>query len=246
MIPRFAVLVTCALGMGGFVAAPAQAAPTITLPKVTGITTTGATISATINTGGVASDYAFLYGETTDYELGATPTGFIPAGSGTVTVSEVLTDLTPGTTYHYQLELELNPLAAYYQLAPVFSSDATFKTLPTGKLTLTSTKIPVTKGKAAISLKCASVLACKGKVYVTMHSKGKTLICVSSKISIKAGKKATVSQKVAGQCLALIASTKNLQRDALFNTKLTSVQPDFSKKVTLVLSKGSGPAHGGG
>src|ERR1700756_5406740 len=97
MFPRLALLATVAAGLGGFVAAPAQAATVqISYPKVLHITTTTATVQATINTGGLPFNYTFVYGTTTDYELGGTQPAFVPANSGTVTVSAPLDTLPPG------------------------------------------------------------------------------------------------------------------------------------------------------
>src|SRR5690348_1090841 len=108
MMPRLALIATCAVGLGGFVAAPAQAATTIKINKTTHITTTTATVSATVDTGGAAATLVFEYGTTTEYLDGTSPNIFITKGSGATTVTAALTGLTPGQKYHFDVAVANN------------------------------------------------------------------------------------------------------------------------------------------
>jgi len=69
----------------------------------TSISSTGATLNGTVNPNGSATTYYFDYGTTTAYSMG--PTAVTSAGSGTSVIPEsaVVTGLTPGTIYHFQL-----------------------------------------------------------------------------------------------------------------------------------------------
>jgi trimeric autotransporter adhesin len=80
-------LVVCAVA--------AAAAPTSTAA-------TTATLSGTVNPNGTTTTWHFEYGKTVSYGTSTSPTS---AGTGTANtgVSESLTDLAPGTTYHYRL-----------------------------------------------------------------------------------------------------------------------------------------------
>ena len=88
--------------------ATAQAAPpTITETTFSAVSTTSATLEATINPGGKSTPYHFEYG-TTDCATGpctAVPTPDAPAGNGTAPLKLTfpLTGLSPDTTYHFRL-----------------------------------------------------------------------------------------------------------------------------------------------
>lgn len=76
--------------------------PAVVTTAATAVTTSGGTINGTINPNGLATTYHFEYGTTVSY---GTNTSNLSAGAGTTTqsVSEVLTGLTAGITYHYRL-----------------------------------------------------------------------------------------------------------------------------------------------
>ena len=80
----------------------AQAAPTVSTGPAESITTGSAVVTGVVNPGGTSTTYRFEYGTSTAYGL-ATPDQ--DAGSGTADVNgrATITDLTPGTTYHYRL-----------------------------------------------------------------------------------------------------------------------------------------------
>jgi hypothetical protein len=90
----FAALVVCGIA--------AAAAPTAITGPVTATASTTATLIGTVNPNGASTTWHFDYGKTTSYGSTTAP---VNAGSGTVNtgVSQDLTGLTPGTTYHYRL-----------------------------------------------------------------------------------------------------------------------------------------------
>lgn len=77
-------------------------APTVETGSATLITNTSAILNGTINSNGSASTYYFEYGTSGSYGFG---TALQNAGSGTVNtqVATNLTDLAPGTTYHFRI-----------------------------------------------------------------------------------------------------------------------------------------------
>lgn len=86
-----------------------QTFPTLKAPKATTLFATGmgqktATVNGTVNPEGSATSYYFEYGSTTSYgtKIPASPKE-VGAGSGEVAVSEALTGLTPGVTYHFRV-----------------------------------------------------------------------------------------------------------------------------------------------
>jgi hypothetical protein len=85
------------------VAAGAQAAaPTAVTGPVSSVGATTATVSGTVNPGGVSTTWYVEYGASTAYGLKTASSG---AGSGTanVPVSATLSGLAQGTTYHYRV-----------------------------------------------------------------------------------------------------------------------------------------------
>ena len=78
-----------------------SAGPTATTLAATSIGTTNATLNASIIPLGGVTAYYFQYGTTPSYGS-YTPTNSLAAGSSSVSVSNVLTGLTPGAIYYYQ------------------------------------------------------------------------------------------------------------------------------------------------
>ena len=96
------------------------AAPKVVTDHATHIADTSAVLRGTINPGGVDTDYTFNYGLTPSY---GTATGARSAGSGRrkVTVTERVTGLEPGTTYHFQV-------TALSAAGSAAGTDVTFRT----------------------------------------------------------------------------------------------------------------------
>ena len=82
--------------------AAAVTKPAVTTESATSITSTGATLNASVNPEGSATTYSFVYGTTPTLTSGTTTTAAESAGSGMGNQSEAvtLTGLTPGTTYY--------------------------------------------------------------------------------------------------------------------------------------------------
>ncbi len=95
-------------------------APTATTGQASAITETGATIAGTVNPGGQATTYSFQYGLTTAYGL-STPELSAGADRSAHAVMAPLTELAPGTIYHYEL-------IAHNTSGPAAGVDHTFTT----------------------------------------------------------------------------------------------------------------------
>ncbi len=65
-------------------------------------TSTGATLTGTLDPNGYATTYYFEWGTSTDYGTATVPVA-VAAGVGAMPVASSLSGLSPGTTYHYQL-----------------------------------------------------------------------------------------------------------------------------------------------
>jgi hypothetical protein len=99
---RAAVVLAAALALAVTPGAARAAAPTATTGPATAIGATTATVTGTVNPGGLATTWHIEYGTSTSY---GSVTPSVSAGSGTsaTNVTANLTGLKPGTTYHYRL-----------------------------------------------------------------------------------------------------------------------------------------------
>lgn len=81
------------------------AAPTVTTGSASGVSSTAATLNATVNPDGFATSYHFEYGTTTTYgTIVPSPDGNAGSGTTNVAVAVTLTRLTPGQTYHFRID----------------------------------------------------------------------------------------------------------------------------------------------
>jgi RHS repeat-associated protein len=79
-------------------------APLTTAASATGVSSSGATVNAKVNPNGYATSYQFEYGQTKSYGFKLPiPAQGIGSGTSDVSVSRALTELEPGTTYHYRV-----------------------------------------------------------------------------------------------------------------------------------------------
>jgi hypothetical protein len=90
---------------------------------VTDITTTSATLNATVNPNGTAATASFQSGATLAYGTNSTIVLNPPNGSSPQSVSTTLTGLTPGTTYHFRVTAT-NAGGTANSSDVVFTSDA--------------------------------------------------------------------------------------------------------------------------
>ncbi|HEY4349056.1 MAG TPA: hypothetical protein VGM80_15890, partial [Gaiellaceae bacterium] len=98
--------------------APPAGGPALTVNPASSVTSTGATLSGSVNANGQTTTYYFEYGKTTSY---GTKTTALGAGNGTVPVevSAAISGLTAGQAYHFRL-------TATSSAGTSHSADATF------------------------------------------------------------------------------------------------------------------------
>jgi hypothetical protein len=101
---------------------PSVLLPTVSSGEASEITSSSATISGSVNPEGTATTYQFQYGTTTSYGS-VSPVSPQSVGSDSTTheLNAQLTDLSPGTEYHYRLLASGTNGTSY-------GSDGTFKT----------------------------------------------------------------------------------------------------------------------
>jgi hypothetical protein len=114
-----------------------QGPPTVALAATQNAISTTATLNGAVDPHGRSTNWYFEYGTTASYGS-RTPTRNAGSGNGAVAVSEPLSNLTPGTTYHFRL-------VATNSAGTARSADATFATVPA--VTLTQSNFRVVAGR---------------------------------------------------------------------------------------------------
>ncbi len=106
--------------------------PTVTTEAATGVKETKATLKGSVNPNGSSTTYQFEYGTTTAYGTKAPKTpASIGSGTTALPVSEVVSGLEEGVTYHYRVVASKGAGTAY-------GSDMTVKTTHPPQTTITS------------------------------------------------------------------------------------------------------------
>jgi plastocyanin len=106
--------------MSGTITVNSNGEPAVTTESATSVTEHEATLKGTVNPNGKATEYFFKWGATASYGH-ETSTKSAGAGTTGVAVSETLTGLTQGTTYHFRL-------VAKNEKGPAEGADQTFTT----------------------------------------------------------------------------------------------------------------------
>ena len=137
--------------------------PAATTGAAQSLTTTGATVTGSVNPNGQATTYHFDYGTSTAYGS-STATANLPAGTTAAAVSAVLSGLTPGTTYHYRV-------VAGNGSGTTTGTDATFTTATAPATQLTVGRERVRGKTVSVALTCtgASGVKCSGVILETIR-----------------------------------------------------------------------------
>jgi uncharacterized protein (TIGR02145 family) len=95
--------------------------PDAAVETVTDLTLNTATLNGSVNPNYLATTVTFEWGTTTDYGNSVTPAQSPVTGSISISISTDLSELTPGTTYHFRIK-------AINELGTTNSDDLTFRT----------------------------------------------------------------------------------------------------------------------
>ncbi|HEY2537334.1 MAG TPA: fibronectin type III domain-containing protein [Solirubrobacteraceae bacterium] len=100
--PLGLLLAVAALALSAPAALAATSAPTVSTSNASGATFSSAVVHGNVNPNGLITNYVFQYGTTSGYG-GQTP--LAPAGNGTISIrlTQTISGLQPGTTYHYRI-----------------------------------------------------------------------------------------------------------------------------------------------
>ena len=114
----------------------AGSAPSATTTGASSVSTTGARLNGRVNPNGRSTTWHFEYGTTAGYGT-STPSHGAGSGTGTAGVSQSLTGLAPGTTYHFRL-------VASNSSGTTAGADQTFATVATPVVATGSAGVAVT------------------------------------------------------------------------------------------------------
>jgi hypothetical protein len=230
---RLAVIAMAAAALCALVlpSANAASAPTATTNAATNVSGSTALLNGQIDTAGQPVQWEFAYGTTTAY-ANHTALKMLPGSSGPQSVSAVITGLSPGTTYHFQLLVA--PAAGSGYGTVIGGGDKTFKTFSSGKagsLRLRSGKLFVKHGKVTVPLRCASSRSCKGKLTI---KHGSTRCVGGKRFSLGAGASKKVKAGVSTKCNRLLRRARSHKISASLRVSLSSGQPNLSRGVKLI------------
>lgn len=211
---------------------PSRSAPGAITGPATGIAKTTTSLTGTVIPGNQRTSYFFQYGPSASYG-NATPVA--QTGTSTQSVLTKISQLKPGTTYHYRL-------VAINSIGSSFGADRKFKTAATsyhGSLALDKSTLAVTHGMVQVRFTCKTSNACNGVFAITTQlqvggaKKPATVICTKGAgvhYRIGAHKTTTVRAPLQASCLAALGSHGGVLRGSL------STQPSTArrKRVKLV------------
>ena len=141
-------LVMLLMASGAGTASAQEEGATATTTAATNITATEATLNGTVNANGyTVSGCQFLYGPTTEYGSDVACTTL--PGTGTTDVSAVVSGLSPGAPYHFELEIVYANAAG--AAVPVYGGDESFTTLPNAPTVLTEAVSEVSQTAATLN-----------------------------------------------------------------------------------------------
>ena len=124
-------------------AEPPPGPPVVTTGTPTGITANTATLTGTVNPGGLQTNRNFLYGTTTSY---TSETGSLDIGAAFTPqpVTGQISGLTPGTTYHVRL-------GANNSAGRIQGDDVTFTTAAASQPAVTATGVSILPTSATLT-----------------------------------------------------------------------------------------------
>jgi hypothetical protein len=222
-----------------------------TLPA-TSVGTSTATLNGKVDTQGIDGEWAFAYGTTTAYTSYTSIQAL--AGGSAVPVKARLSNLKPGTTYHFKLVVLQGSYP--YQTAST-GADFTFTTairggtggssssggrssLKYGIATLLSRRLAVHNGIEAASLRCSGAkrAVCKGKVSITARGRiagrTRTVSCGWGSYASSTGHTRTVRGRLSGDCARLLRSASHHKLAATLLVSFSTHQVRLRAGVVLV------------
>ncbi len=240
---RFAALIaTFGFAAAGVLAVGAQAGYAdivATTGSATSVTSTSAILNGVALTINPSSGWVFQYGTSTAY--GSYSHGS-SVGLGLTAVSETVSGLTPGTTYHFRLVVIQGDPGNANDYST--GDDVTFTTAPApppaptyGTTSVESHRLAVRRGVTSIRFLCNGKhgALCKGKVALVARNKGGGLVsCGSGSLATSSGHGHAIESRLSSQCMSLLNKTQSHTLTGEVRVTLAGTQQLVRSLVTLV------------
>jgi PKD repeat protein len=182
---------------------------TATTAGAAAIRATEATLKGTV--GERATSWRFEYGQTTRYGRTTAPR------AGTGAVQSVVGKLKPNRTYHYRL------VAATENGTPpvTYGADMTFRTATTGTLSVQAKTLRLRGRSVKVALRCASTVACRGKLTLTSGKR----TCATGTVRLKGNQRGSKRLTLRRAC--------RKKTSARLTSTVTTGQKDITKTVRI-------------
>jgi phosphodiesterase/alkaline phosphatase D-like protein len=210
-----------------------------TTGDATSITTTSALLNGVVSTNSADSAWAFQYGTTTSYgKLTKTQ----PIGAGVHVVSMKVTDLKPGTTYHFRLIVSQSSYGFHIDAGEDHVFTTTTASVPGkyGRASLRSHRLTVHRGIVSIPLSCAGAkgTSCSGKISITstgrFAKKLRKVGCGKAALNLQGGQSRVLKARISRGCAALLKRHKHHRLGATLRATFSTHQSPLRTRVTLI------------
>jgi hypothetical protein len=171
----------------------------------------------------------FQYGPTQNYGRSTAPQQ-IPAGYNTAYVEWALSGLNPLTFYHYRLVVT----ASGYE-GQSYGADQGFLTGSTGVVFLPASRLKIVHRTVSLPLSCASQRRCIGRFTIATTTQRGTVVCDSSRFSLKPGRRLRSKISISAACNSLILNARGHRLKASVTPFPSTGQIGTVAKVTLTM-----------
>jgi hypothetical protein len=151
--------------------------PSATTENATSVTSTKATLNASVNPNGSSTTYYFQYGKTTSYGSTTSP-GSAGSGTSPVSVSSNLVNLNPETTYHFRI-VATNAAGTDYGQDKVFTTGAILPATIMGTVTNAMTAQPI-EGADVTTDGGGQTWTLSDGTYILLHPSGQWTLTASA------------------------------------------------------------------
>lgn len=236
---RIHLLLACliALTVAGLTA-PAAGAFVPSTGDADAVTTSSAVLHGVIDPSTSGSAWYFQYSSDRTMRSGLQKTASTPASTGLQVVQAMVSQLTPATSYYFQLVVQ-NPSGGP---APLRSMGAvhhfmTHATGTFGRVTLLSRTLTVSARRAAVPMGCGGRAPARCTAEITLSTKvgvPSRITCATGSADASAPHSMRPRLRLSGNCARLLSASSTKQLKATLSVAFEGGQATLVRHVTLV------------
>jgi hypothetical protein len=199
-----------------------------TTGQATGLHAHSATLNGVVNTSTPSAVWYFQYGRSAAY--GHSTTRHTTGASGLTLVQATVKGLSPRTTYHFRLVVEVPGSP------PAYGQDASFTTpKPSAHARLRSHRLAVSHGVASIPWGCSGPRGskCKARVSLKTHLSSGAVSCASGKLNMSARHRKTMHLRLRSACEGALRRSHSHHFAATLQAIFTTDQKPIKTGVSL-------------